>query len=336
MAPARPAVSVVMPVRDEVRHLRASVGSVLAQDYPGELEVVMAVAPSGDGTEELVAELVRSDPRVRSVPNPSGATPSALNAAIAAARHDVVVRLDGHAVLPPDYVRVAVDTLEATGAANVGGVMAAEGISAFEQAVARAMTSRLGVGDAAFHTGGEAGPADTVYLGAFRRSALEAAGGYHEGFLRAQDWELNHRIRSGGGLVWFEPRLRVGYRPRHTLTALARQYRDYGRWRRIVMRTHEGTASPRYLAPPAALVGVVGGTAVGLLVHRAGFLVPAAYAGLVGVGGLAVGRGLPPRARGWVPVVLPAMHLSWAWGFLTSPRELVPAPAARPDRSAAG
>src|SRR5204863_6472058 len=163
--------------------------------------------------------------------------------------------------------------LEETGADNVGGVMAAEGTTAFEQAVARAMTTWLGVGSSRFHTGGEAGPADTVYLGAFRRAALERVGGYDESFLRAQDWEMNLRIRRSGGLVWFTPRLRVAYRPRADLRSLARQYRDYGRWRRVVMRQHAGSATMRYLAPPAAFVAVVAGTAAG-------------------VGGLALGRAL--------------------------------------------
>jgi glycosyltransferase involved in cell wall biosynthesis len=165
-----------MPVRNEVRHLRESVRSVLDQDYPGELEVVLAVAPSSDGTQAVADALVADDARVHAVPNPTGTTPAALNAAINASRHGIVVRLDGHAVLPRDYVRIAVDTLRSTGAANVGGMMAAEGVTSFEDAVARAMTSRLGVGSAAFHTGGDEGPADTVYLGAFRRTALETAG----------------------------------------------------------------------------------------------------------------------------------------------------------------
>ena len=90
---------------------------------------------------------------------------------------------------------------------------------------------------ARFHTGGDAGPADTVYLGVFRRAWLTRMGGYDPRFTRAQDWELNHRIREAGGLVWFSPLLRVAYRPRPTLAALARQYRDYGRWRRVVTRS---------------------------------------------------------------------------------------------------
>ncbi len=252
-----PPVSVVMPVLEEERHLREAVEHVLAQDYPGELELVMALGPSRDRTDAIAAELVGEHPgRVRSVRNPTGTTPAGLNAAVGAARHPVVVRVDGHALFPGDYVRTAVEVLMETGADNVGGIMAAEGVTPFEQAVARAMTSPFGVGNARFHTGGEPGPADTVYLGVFRRAALERVGGYDEAYLRAQDWEMNLRIRRTGGLVWFTPRLRVSYRPRPDLRSLARQYFHYGRWRRTVMRSHQGTASLRYLAPPVAGGGV--------------------------------------------------------------------------------
>lgn len=324
-----PGVSVVMPVLDEERHLRTAVAHILEQDYPGELEVVMALGPSTDRTDEVAGELAAADPRVRFVRNPTGATGAGLNLAVAAARHGIVVRVDGHAMLPRDYVRVAVRTLERTGADNVGGVMAAEGVTDFQRAVACAMTSPLGVGQARFHLGGEEGSVETVYLGVFRREALERVGGYDEAFLRAQDWELNHRIRSTGGTVWFTPDLRVSYRPRSTLRALARQYRNYGRWRRVVMAQHRGTASLRYLAPPMAVAAVTVGAVAGVVGSvggpgwlSAGLVLPAGYAVAVLAGSLVVGRGLPPRSRLWLPLVLATMHGSWGVGFLASPRSL--------------
>jgi glycosyltransferase involved in cell wall biosynthesis len=319
-----------MPVLNEERHLRAAVEGVLGQEYPGELELVLALGPSTDRTDSIAAALVAEHSgRVRSVPNPAGATPSALNAAVAATKYDIVVRVDGHAVFPTDYVRTAVEVLTETGADNVGGVMAAEGTTPFEQAVARAMTSRLGVGSARFHTGGEAGPADTVYLGVFRRAALDLVGGYDESFLRAQDWEMNLRIRRSGGLVWFTPRLRVSYRPRGSVRALGRQYFDYGRWRRVVIRRHEDSASLRYLAPPVTLAAVAAGTLVGvagLMTGRVpliyGFAVPAGYVAGVLAGSLVTGRGLSREALVRLPFVYATMHGSWAVGFWTSPRVL--------------
>ncbi len=317
-----PPVSVVMPVLNEERHLAESVTQIQRQDYPGPWELILALGPSTDGTDVIARDLSATDPRIRLVPNPTGATPAGLNAAIGAAEHDLVVRVDGHALFPPDYLRVAVEVLQSTGADNVGGVMAAEGTTPFEAAVAAAMTSPLGVGAARFHTGGAEGPADTVYLGAFRRAALQRVGGYDEGFARAQDWEMNHRIRQTGGTVWFTPRLRVTYRPRSTVRALARQYRDYGRWRRVVARQHRGTVTFRYLAPPMALVGVVAGTAAGLLGLRVGWLLPGGYALVVLGGSAVIGSRLAWRSAVRLPVVLPVMHLAWGWGFLSSPARL--------------
>jgi glycosyltransferase involved in cell wall biosynthesis len=322
-----------MPVRDEERHLPDAVAHVLDQDYPGEVEVVLAVGTSRDRTAEIAADISLRDRRVRVVGNPAGRTPHGLNTAIAAARHGIVVRVDGHGMLSSGYIRRAVEVLRETGAANVGGIMQAEGQTDFERAVARAMTSPLGVGGARFHLGGSAGPAETVYLGVFRRDVLERLGGYDEHFVRAQDWELNHRIRQAGETVWFTPDLVVTYRPRHSLRALADQFFRTGQWRREVIRRHTETANARYLAAPVATAGVAAGIAAGLLAAAGGpgwmalgWLAPAGYAVGVVIAGLIEGRGLPLRARAWLPVVLATMHMTWGVGFIVGSRS---APGAR-------
>lgn len=318
-----------MTVLNEGTHLRGAIQRILDQDYLGEIEVVIALGPSADGTDGIAATIAADDHRVRTVPNPTGRTPSGLNAAIAASKHEIVARVDGHALLPSDYLKTAVETLTATGADNVGGIMWAEGETPFERAVARAMTSKLGVGNARFHTGGAEGPADTVYLGVFQRSALDRVGGYDEAFTRAQDWEMNYRIRRTGGLVWFQPKMRVFYRPRATLGGLAGQYFHYGRWRRVVMRQHRGTASLRYLAPPIAVGGLAAGVVAGLAGVvtgpawlAAGFVFPAAYVAGVLAGSVTTSRGLPASAGLRLPVVYATMHGAWGAGFLTSPRSL--------------
>ncbi|MER7128707.1 glycosyltransferase family 2 protein [Streptosporangium saharense] len=320
-----PPISIVIPVLNEERHLREAVRQVLSQRYDGPIEVVLAIGPSKDRTQEVADAIAAEDPRVVVVPNPTGRTPNALNAAIAASRNGIVARVDGHAMLPEDYLKVAVETLEETGADNVGGVMAAEGVTPFEQAVARAMTSKIGVGGARFHTGGTAGPADTVYLGVFRREALERVGGYDEHFQRAQDWEMNHRIRETGGLVWFQPRMRVSYRPRPSIKALAKQYFHYGRWRRVVARTHEGTINMRYLAPPAAVLAIVLGLVVSPFFWP-GLLLPGGYLAAILAGSVLTGSGLPTSVLLRLPLVYTTMHMSWGWGFLTSPRRLAKPP----------
>ncbi len=322
-----PAVSIVMTVVNEERHLGHAVERLLEQDYPGELDIAIAVGPSKDRTREVAQALADANSHIHVVDNPSGKTPSGLNAAIGVGDSDIVVRIDGHAMVPPDYVRTGVLALEATGADNVGGIMAAEGTNDFERAVARAMTSRFGVGGASFHVGGEAGPALTVYLGCFRRAALERVGGYDETMMRAQDWEMNLRIRQTGGVVWFTPDMQVTYRPRHTLRALARQYHDYGRWRREVSRRHPETVSARYLAAPVAVTGVAAGVVlagVGVVARQpwltaVGLAAPLGYAVLnlaaSAQSALAEPR-LAPGAAARLPLVYATMHGAWGLGFL--------------------
>jgi glycosyltransferase involved in cell wall biosynthesis len=307
-----------MPILDEERHLAHAVGSVLAQEYSGEMEVVLAIGPSKDGTLEVARSLAAKDSRITLVDNPSGRTPDGLNAALGAARHEIVVRMDGHGELSSGYVARAVEVLLETGAANVGGIMLAEGVSDFEKAVAVAMRSPLGVGGARFHVGGTPGPALSVYLGAFQRDWLLRVGGYDGSYARAQDWEMNYRIRRAGGTVWFTPDLTVTYRPRSSLRALGRQYFRTGQWRRRLVRQHPASVNHRYLAPPITVVAVLAGAAGGLA-WRPLWTVPLAYAAAVSVGGVVIGarEGIPVAAR--VPAVLATMHLAWGAGFLRGP-----------------
>lgn len=312
-----------MPVRNEERHLAASVAQILTQKYDGDLELIIALGPSKDETDRIASELAASDARIRLVANPSGKTPAGLNAAVGASSHDIIVRVDGHGLLLPGYVERAVLLLEATGAANVGGRMDAVGVTPFEQAVARAYSSKVGLGGGSFHVGGAEGPVESVYLGVFRREVLDRLGGFDEHYQRAQDWELNHRIRQSGETVWFSPDLSVTYRPRSSWTELVRQFFHTGRWRREVIRRNPGTVSARYLAPPVVtaliLAGVAAGVAApatGLPVLHVGWLAPLAYAAGVLVAALREGRDLPWAARAWLPAVLATIHLSWGGGFV--------------------
>ena len=322
-----PAVAVVMPVLNEENYLEAAVLAILSQDYQGPIQVVLALGPSTDRTNEVADRICAGDSRVSSVPNPTGRTPEGLNAALAATKQEIVVRVDAHSELSDGYIRLAVETLQRTGADNVGGIMGARGVTKFEKAVAAAMTSPLGVGSASFHTGGVEGPAESVYLGVFQRSALERVGGYDPAFTRAQDWEMNYRFRTTGGTVWFNPDLFVTYRPRPNVFKLAKQYFEYGSWRHEVMRRHPDTrrtkSALRYFAPPIAVALIVIGKilgSIGLVTNSFliwGYIFPLGYLALTLVSSLT----LVKRARAgalWLPIVLMTMQMSWGIGFLTS------------------
>jgi glycosyltransferase involved in cell wall biosynthesis len=324
----KPEISVILPVLNEEKYLEVAVKSILNQRFEGKLEVILAVGPSHDKTAEIAASLHAADSRVVVVENPTGRTAAGLNLAIAKSQYEVIVRVDGHANIPDNYCQLVIEILEKTGAVNVGGVMAAEGQSLFEKSVARAMRSPLGVGASRFHTGGVAGEVDTVYLGAFRKEALLAVGGFDEKFTRAQDWELNFRLRKAGGVVYFDPRLVVTYRPRSTVKALAKQYFEYGRWRRVVSRRHQGTINYRYLAPPFTVATTALSLLLGWLISPL-MLIPAlVYAVFILIASALIGKSVGEVVC--LPTILLTMHISWGLGFLTSPKSLAPAVTLRP------
>ena len=323
-----PKISVILPVLNESKYLEEAVKAILNQDFVGDIEIIVAVGPSHDGSEQIALSLAKQDSRVVVVSNPTGRTAAGLNLAVATSKYSTIVRVDGHSKIPNNYLSLAYEILKETGAVNVGGIMAAEGHTIFETSVARAMRSSLGVGSSRFHTGGGAASVDTVYLGSFRKQALLAVGGFDERFTRAQDWELNYRLRAAGGIVYFDPRLVVTYRPRSTVNALAKQYFEYGRWRRVVSRRHEGTINYRYLAPPFTVIGVSSSLILGATISSILFLPALAYGLFILIASARLGKSIAEFVS--LPLILLTMHMTWGIGFLTSPKSLAPAVTLRP------
>ena len=310
-------VSFVMPVLNEEKHLKSAVSSIFEQKgiNKDQIEVVLALGPSTDGTNSVAEELKTFFP-VKIVQNPTGKTPAGLNLAIKAAKNQVIVRVDAHSQLSPDYTAQAVDILNKTGAANVGGIMKAEGKTAFQKAVAWGYGSRLGLGGGSYHVGGQAGPSDSVYLGVFRREILEKLGGFNEKMVRGQDWELNLRIRNSGEQVWFDPRLEVTYHPRSSLKALVKQFFDTGSWRAELTRSHLKKANLRYFAPPIMVLSVISGLIFSLFGFILGLIPTVIYFAVVLMAAI-LNRKLGLGARLALLAALPAMHFSWGLGFIT-------------------
>lgn len=322
----------MMPVLNERDYLEHAVASVLSQEVDGPTELVLALGPSTDGTTELAHELAESDARIVLVDNPAAHIPVGLNAAIRASRHPTIIRVDAHSELSPGYARRGLETLARTGAANVGGIMRADGRSAFQRAVARAYNSPAGLGGGAYHGGAREGEAESAYLGIMRRSVLDEVGLFDETIRRGEDWELNLRIRQAGHLVWFDPTLAVTYWPRESWWRLARQFRATGTWRGELVRRYGRRNGIRFFAPPALVLNLAVALVIavlqitGVLSGLTGILASAAYIPLVAYVALVLvmsavpaRRGDPPRTlleRAWTLVVLPTMHLAWGAGFL--------------------
>jgi succinoglycan biosynthesis protein ExoA len=317
-----------MPVLNEARYIETAIATVLDQDYAGEKELILALGPSSDGTEAIVARLIAADPRITSVRNPETDIPVGLNLAIKASRFPIIVRVDAHSELEPGYTSRAVETLERTKAANVGGIMHARGKSPFQSAAARGYNSRFGLGGARYHGGGDEGPAESAYLGVFRREVLTEVGYFDESIRRGEDWELNLRIRAAGHAVWFDPALQVTYWPRESWTKLVRQFCATGIWRGELVRRYRGRNPWRFFVPPVLVLTILASVLVGAL-QITGVLSgwPSALASLVYIGSAAyvllvlalafvADRGSSVLDRWFFVVVLPTMHLSWGVGFI--------------------
>lgn len=304
--PAWPDVDVIMPIRDEAAHLEAAIDSVRSQQFPGRLRIFLGIGPSADGTEALAERLAARSDDLVVVPNPSGTTPAGLNAAIRAGAAPVVVRVDGHSVLSSGYVQRAVEQLRSTGAANVGGRQVPLPGTRFEEAVAAATTSWFGTGGASYRVGGQPGPVDTVYLGVFDRAAIEAVGLFDERLIRNQDYELNIRLREHGHEVWFDPELWVGYRPRGSWRALAKQYYGYGYWKAQVLRLHPASLRLRQGVPPLT-IGAVALATLATPRRRVAGLLPLSYLSVL----LVAARGRPRVATAML-----VLQGAWSAGAL--------------------
>ena len=311
-----PWVSVVIPARDCASLLDECLAAVDAQTYQGPLDITVAVAPSTDGTKQVLERAVLGRP-LRVVDSPEGTTPAGLNAAVAASRGVIVARVDAQARLPADYIERCVSVLARTGAAAVGGVQRPVGGPGLPGAIAAALSSPFGAGPAAFRRGRREGPADTVYLGVYDRAALEAAGGFDETMKRNQDYELNWRLRAAGGTVWLDPAVIVDYVPRSDYRGLARQYFAYGAWKRTMLLRHPRSLRARQLAAPGLVAGLAA-SALGLARGRLwGAAVPAAYAAAATLAATWLRSLSSPVDRLRAAAAFAVMHLAWGTGFLS-------------------
>lgn len=315
-----PYASLAIPVRNEERSIESCLAGVLAQDYPRDrFEVLVVDGNSTDRTRALVEQVAaRSDVPVRVLDNPDGTTPAGLNRALAAARGEFFVRVDGHSVPAPSYVRRCVEQAVELGAALAGGWVEPAGTNAFGRAVAAAFGSPFSMGNAAsWHAPGAPRQVASVPCGAYRSEVLRRVGGFDEEQLANQDYELNYRIRRDGGTVWLLPDVSFRYEPRDSLRRLARQFVRYGFYKARTMVKHPQSVRPRHLVPAALIVG-------GAVLLLAAPFVPVAavilevsvalYVLGLAVAGLHAGRSLDTAAAVRLPLVFAAMHLCWGAG----------------------
>jgi succinoglycan biosynthesis protein ExoA len=313
-----PLVTVILPIRNEIRYLGQCLKVILTQVYPSDrIEVIVVDGMSTDGTREMVAQFAEQDARIKLLDNPERIVPTALNLGIRAARGDIIVRVDGHTVIAQDYVRRCVEALNTTGASNVGGPMHATSNTLIGQAIVLATSSPFGVGGARFHYAKTSGWVDTVYMGAFPRAIFDRVGMFDEELVRNQDDEFNFRLIRGGGKIWLDPEIKSDYFSRATLRGLWKQYFEYGFWKVRVIQKHGRPASWRHLVPLLFVLALAIASTTSLLTQSLfwilGVVLPYLFASFIASLWIAA-------REGWgyallLPFAFATMHLAYGIGF---------------------
>jgi succinoglycan biosynthesis protein ExoA len=321
-------VSVIVPCRNEARHLVMFLDSLLEQNVEGlEVEFLVADGMSDDGTRDILAEYAKRTGRIRMIDNLGRIVSTGLNSATQSATGEIILRMDAHTEFAPDYIQTCVTVLDATGADNVGGPARTKAVGLMARAIAAAYHSPFSTGGAKFHDVNHEGPVDTVTYGCWRKSTLERIGGFDEELVRNQDDELNLRLIRAGGRVWQSPLIRSWYHPRGDLRSLFRQYFQYGFWKVAVIRKHRIPASWRHLVPCTFVLTLLALAMASLIVFAAGAALPVpltfTVAAVVGAYTLSLmyfswrasrdaGADLLPI----LPLVFGTYHISYGFGFL--------------------
>src|SRR5579862_1028468 len=314
-----PFVSVILPVRNEEQFIARCLDSILSQSYPKEaMEIIVADGESDDATVEIIKALPGAE-RVRIVSNPGRTQAAGLNCLIAHARGDIILRVDGHAVIAQDYVSQSVRALQETGAAFVGGCLTPMGVTPMGRAIAAAMTSRFGI-PSAYHVATQPQYTDMIYLGAWPRAVFEQVGGYDERLPPNEDYEFIYRVRKHVGPVYLTQTIRSAYYGRQSLAPLIRQFFNYGRAKTGTLRQHPTSVKPRQLVPVLFVAALVVGAALAIpfLWARIGLLATLLLYAVVNLG-FSVGAtvrqhlGLGEFLR--LPMIFFLLHVTWGAGF---------------------
>ena len=322
-------VSVIIPIRNEEGFISRSLEAILVQDRPTEqLEVLIADGMSTDDTRQIIGQIISRHPEVdiRLLDNPSRLVPTGINIALQQAKGDIIIRVDGHTVVAPDYVRQCVIALQKSGADNVGGRMNAIGSNSFGKTVALATSSPFGIGNGRFHYSEKEEWADTVYMGAWPRRVFDKIGLFDEELVRDQDDEFNYRLRSAGGKILLCPKIKSEYTVRSSPFSLWRQYFQYGYWKVRVLQKHPRQMSLRQFVPPAFVASLFVSLLLPLLIILHGrdyaifkysaFFIPACYLIMNLFASV-----ITAARKSWnflflLPIIFTILHIAYGLGFL--------------------
>ncbi len=313
-----PAVSIIIPCRNEALYIKKCVDSILSQNYGGKIEAIVVDGMSDDGTREILTDMKSGDERIKLVDNLLRTTPQALNIGVNNASGNIFIILGGHAFLDSDFILNNVETLGLNDDIGCsGGLINNIYENKTGKIISIAMSSPFGVGNATFRTGGNAGYVDTVAFGAYYKSVHNKIGGFDEDLVRNQDDDYNYRIHKAGYKIYFNPKIQSHYYVRGSYRKLFKQYFQYGYWKVYVAKKHKAITTIRQLVPLFFVLGIIAGALLSMLfsffiwIYLLGI---SAYVLLAVFFGLKASKKMTDALR--VAFVFPILHFSYGWGYL--------------------
>lgn len=314
-----PSVSIILPIRNEAAYIERCLKAILAQDYPGEMEILIVDGMSTDDTRTILQKFILQYSFIILLDNPGKIVPIGMNIALRQAQGEIIIRVDGHCIIMPDYVRCCVAHIQMDNVDGVGGPMETIGETGLARVIAVGMSSPFGVGNSAFRTlSGRSMLADTVPFPAYRRTMIQRAGLYDEELMRNQDDEYNYRVRALGGKILLAADVRSTYFSRASLMGLWRQYFQYGVYKVRVFQKHPRQMSLRQFVP---LVFVLALLVSFLLLwtpatRLLALMTPVAY-----IAANILASAYTASKRGFyflplLPLIFVILHLSYGIGFL--------------------
>jgi len=316
----KPFISIISPVRNEDKYISKCLSSMVCQSYPNEnYEIIVVDGLSDDGTRKIIERFQQQYKNIKLLDNPSQTVPQALNIGLSHAKGNVIVRVDGHAIIEKDYLSKCVKYLQRTRVECVGGVIESVNETFIGKAIALAMAYPFGVGNAHFRTSGKEGFVDTIAFGAYRREVFDKIGYFDEELVRCQDDEFNYRLRKFGGKIFLTPKIKSYYYPRANLKKLWHQYFSYGLWKIRVLQKHFKRMQLRQFVPPAFVSSLITTGILGIFSNTmlfAFYSVTLMYM----VTALFVSFKISIKSEfkyfTVLPIIFPILHVSYGLGFL--------------------
>lgn len=314
-------ITILVPIRNEETYIGRCLNSIMHQDYDAQgYEVIVIDGISEDETRSIVRCFQKDYKNIKLIDNPNKIVPTALNMGLKASKGHIIIRVDGHAEIAPNYLQQCVEKLRLSNAECVGGYIESVNKTILGKAIALAMSSKFGVGNARFRTSGKPGFVDTIAFGAYRKEIFEKIGFFNEELIRGQDDEFHYRLRKSGGKIYFSPEIRSKYYPRSSLSKLWRQYFAYGYWKVRVLQKHVQMMQVRQFVPPVFV-------SICFVSGISGMIIPAIlYWGLIPILGVYFFTSILVSLflfwrNGWyyfflLPVIFSTLHFSWGIGFL--------------------